>query len=81
MKIKLAILCLCIICISFSNSSSEPLSKSLPVKQLIEKMQKGGLVIYIRHASTEKDYADQVSANVNDGSTPVSYTHLRAHED
>lgn len=32
-------------------------------------MQKGGLILYIRHASTEKDYADQIKANVNDGST------------
>ena len=32
-------------------------------------MQEGGLVLYFRHASTEKDYADQVNADVNDGST------------
>jgi phosphohistidine phosphatase SixA len=32
-------------------------------------MQKGGLVLYFRHASTEKDYADQVKADVNEGST------------
>ena len=80
MKIKLTVLCLCIVCISFSNSSSEPLSKSLPVKQLIEKMQKGGLVIYIRHASTEKDYADQVSADVNDGSTQRVLSEKGWHE-
>ena len=37
--------------------------------ELIKKMQSGGLVLYFRHASTEKDYADQVTADVNDGST------------
>ena len=41
----------------------------LPKDRLIEKMQEGGLVLYFRHASTEKDYADQVNADVNDGST------------
>ena len=80
MKIKLIFLCLCFVCISFSNSSSEPLSKSLSVKQLIEKMQNGGLVIYIRHASTEKDYADQVKADVNDGSTQRVLSEKGWHE-
>ena len=37
--------------------------------ELIKKTQSGGLVLYFRHASTEKDYADQVTADVNDGST------------
>ena len=46
------------------------LSKGSESKEaIIKKMQKGGLVMYFRHASTEKDYADQVKANVNDGST------------
>ena len=40
-------------------------SADLPKQALIERMQSGGLVLYIRHASTENDYADQVSANVN----------------
>lgn len=38
-------------------------------EKLVKKMQTGGLVLYFRHASTEKDYADQVDADVNDGST------------
>ena len=38
-------------------------------EKLVKEMQKGGLVLYFRHASTEKDYADQVNADVNDGST------------
>ena len=44
-------------------------SKYLAKDKLIKKMQEGGLVLYFRHASTEKDYADQVNADVNDGST------------
>jgi phosphohistidine phosphatase SixA len=37
--------------------------------QLLGELQKGGYIIYFRHAQTEKDYADQVTANVNDCST------------
>lgn len=37
--------------------------------ELIEMLKEGGLVVYIRHASTESDYADQVTADPNDGST------------
>ena len=44
-------------------------SNYLAKDELIKKMQSGGLVLYFRHASTEKDYADQVTADVNDGST------------
>ena len=37
--------------------------------ELLNALQEGGHVIYFRHAQTEKDYADQVSADVNDCST------------
>ncbi|MEM9080007.1 MAG: histidine phosphatase family protein [Verrucomicrobiota bacterium] len=37
--------------------------------ELIAELKKGGLIVYFRHASTEKDYADQVKADPNDGST------------
>ncbi|MGV2831131.1 histidine phosphatase family protein [Myxosarcina sp. GI1(2024)] len=37
--------------------------------ELLNALQQGGHVIYIRHAKTEEDYADQVSADVNDCST------------
>jgi hypothetical protein len=47
---------------------------------LIKRMQKGGLVMYFRHASTEKDYADQVNANVNDGSTQRVLSEKGWHE-
>jgi len=33
------------------------------------ELQNGGYVIYFRHAQTEKDYADQVTADVNNCST------------
>ncbi|MEY2833230.1 MAG: hypothetical protein RLZZ574_2489 [Cyanobacteriota bacterium] len=37
--------------------------------ELLSELQNGGYVIYFRHTQTEKDYADQVKANVNDCST------------
>jgi len=37
--------------------------------ELIEVMKKGGNVIFIRHATTEKDYADQINAEMGDCST------------
>ena len=37
--------------------------------ELLSELQNGGYVIYFRHAQTEKDYADQVTADVNDCST------------
>ena len=33
--------------------------------ELLSALQEGGHVIYFRHAQTEKDYADQVTADVN----------------
>ncbi|MEM1108120.1 MAG: histidine phosphatase family protein [Planctomycetota bacterium] len=40
-----------------------------PTPELVDALRGGGYVIYIRHAQTEKDYADQVTADPNDGST------------
>ncbi|EFL88084.1 histidine phosphatase family protein [Ahrensia sp. R2A130] len=37
--------------------------------QIASTLKTGGHIIYIRHASTEKDYADQVKADPNDCST------------
>ena len=37
--------------------------------ELLNALQQGGHVIYFRHAKTEKDYADQVTADVNNCST------------
>jgi phosphohistidine phosphatase SixA len=38
-------------------------------EELLSELQEGGYIIYFRHAQTEKDYADQVKANVDDCST------------
>ncbi|MEL7237571.1 MAG: histidine phosphatase family protein, partial [Planctomycetota bacterium] len=38
-------------------------------QKLVDALRAGGHVVYFRHAQTEKDYADQVTADVNDGST------------
>ena len=38
-------------------------------EELLDELQDGGYVIYFRHAQTERDFADQVSADVNDYST------------
>ena len=54
--------------------------KYLPRKSYLKKMQEGGLVLYFRHASTEKDYADQVDADVNDGSTQRVLSEKGWHE-
>lgn len=37
--------------------------------ELLNALQEGGHVIYFRHAQTEKDYADQVTADVNNCAT------------
>jgi broad specificity phosphatase PhoE len=37
--------------------------------ELVEALRRGGLVVFFRHAETEKDYADQVTADPLDGST------------
>ena len=47
----------------------EMLFKQIDNKDLIQQLRSGGYVIYFRHAQTEKDYADQVTADPNDGST------------
>ena len=60
--------------------SAEPSKGKKTKEALIKKMQKGGLVMYFRHASTEKDYADQVNANVNDGSTQRVLSEKGWHE-
>lgn len=37
--------------------------------EIAAMLNKGGYVIYVRHTSTEKDYADQLTADVNNCST------------
>ena len=38
-------------------------------EELLDELQDGGYVIYFRHAQTERDFADQVTADVNNFST------------
>ena len=52
----------------------------LSKEELIKRMQQGGLIFYFRHASTEKDYADQTKADVNDGSTQRVLSEKGWHE-
>ena len=80
MKTKALFLCIPVICAMFVPSFSQAAAKELSKPALIKKMQKGGLVLYIRHASTEKDYADQVKADVNDGSTQRVLSEKGWHE-
>ena len=70
---------------TFSNGlSAEKYAQSASARlsdaDLIANLQKGGLVIYIRHASTESDYADQVSADVNNGATQRVLSEAGWHE-
>lgn len=56
--------------LSFEAAAVEKMTfKQVDNKELIKQLQDGGLVIYFRHAQTEKDYADQVTADPNNGST------------
>ena len=50
-------------------ASEEVFENQLDGPELVDALRGGGYVIYIRHAQTEKDYADQVTADPNDGST------------
>ena len=61
---------------SFTATADDYLDKA----SLIKRMQAGGLVLYFRHATTETDYADQVDADVNDGSTQRVLSEKGWHE-
>ncbi|MEM1011810.1 MAG: histidine phosphatase family protein [Planctomycetota bacterium] len=49
--------------------ANDTFKNRLDGSELVNSLRSGGFVIYFRHAQTEKDYADQVTADVNDGST------------
>lgn len=58
--------------VAFAADASEERSAiedPLKNEALAESLRRGGLVVYFRHARTEKDYADQVTADPDDGST------------
>lgn len=44
-------------------------SKNMPANELVSALKKGGHVVFIRHGTTESDYADQVKAVMGDCST------------
>lgn len=50
-------------------TEAEPAANVLDGAELLNALRDGGQVIYFRHAQTEKDYADQVTADPNNGST------------
>ena len=64
----------------FAQEYARPALAGLSAADLIAEMRQGGLVIYIRHASTESDYADQVSADVNNGATQRVLSEAGWHE-
>lgn len=53
---------------SFATGPARAASE-LSSAELVEAMRDGGYVIFIRHAQTEKDYADQIDAVMGDCST------------
>ncbi|MEM9753981.1 MAG: histidine phosphatase family protein [Planctomycetota bacterium] len=60
--------------VAASDVAKAPEAAAVPVEatepaDLLRRLRAGGLVIYFRHAQTQKDYADQVTADPNDGST------------
>ena len=63
-----------------SDGKPEDSKPQLSKKALIKKMKQGGFILYFRHASTERDYADQVKADVNDGSTQRVLSEKGWHE-
>lgn len=52
----------------FSTSISMA-DEQVSASKIASMLNKGGYVVYLRHTSTEKDYADQVTADVNNCST------------
>ena len=72
----LSLLGIALLQFNFTASADDYLDK----ESLIKRMQAGGLVLYFRHASTETDYADQVDADVKDGSTQRVLSEKGWHE-
>jgi phosphohistidine phosphatase SixA len=55
--------------LSPGEQANEDFQDKMSDAELLSELQKGGYLIYFRHVQTEKDYADQVNADVNDCST------------
>lgn len=52
-----------------SYTDGRPFEDTMTDPELLSALQDGGYVIYFRHAQTERDYADQVTANPTDCAT------------
>ena len=52
-----------------AGASAAAFDDKLSGAELLDALKSGGLVIFIRHAETERDYADQVGAVIGDCST------------
>ncbi|MEM9752341.1 MAG: histidine phosphatase family protein [Planctomycetota bacterium] len=61
--------CLTGIVVANEETVGPPAFETVAAAELLTGLRSGGHVIYFRHAQTEKDYADQVTADPNDGST------------
>lgn len=66
--------------VSPAEYANDTFENALSDEKLLEALRHGGHAIYFRHASTEKDYADQVTADVNDGSTQRVLSEAGWHE-
>ena len=55
--------------LALSLALNSALAAEMRGASLVEALQAGGYVLYMRHAATEKDYADQISAVMGDCST------------
>jgi hypothetical protein len=52
-----------------AEAPTPPFKDKLSGEALLNALRGGGHIIFIRHAATEKDYADQISARMGDCST------------
>lgn len=60
----------CLIAMSFAVTvPTGSMAADMPLDDLIAALKEGGHVIYLRHAQTERDYADQVEAVLGDCGT------------
>ena len=55
-------------------------SDQMSPDQLVDALRDGGYVIFIRHAQTEHDYADQIDAEMGDCSTQRALSEAGWHE-
>lgn len=67
--------------VAVSSGSAEATSAGpMNPAELVDVMRDGGVVIFIRHAQTEMDYADQIDAVMGDCSTQRTLSETGWHE-